>query len=98
MYILGFLLVLVATYALYLRSDKTTHQHFSWEKKGRFGRKSLSIVALSLFVASAIVFYMKAGLLGGFCYGIVVFFCIASLVVLLRPLMTAEKSKVHARK
>ena len=98
MYILAFLLMIVATYVLYLRSDKTTHEHFSWEKKGKVGRKTLSIISIVLFTSSAVVFYLKAGLIGGFCYGMIAFFSIASVLVLIRPLMTAEKSKVHARK
>ncbi len=88
----------VATYALYLRSEKTTHEHFSWEKKGKLGRKKLSMISIVFFASSVVVFYVKAGLLGGFCYGMIVFFAIASMLVLIRPLMTAEKSKVHARK
>ena|SRR6218665_1358468 len=98
MYILGFVLILIATYVLYLRSDKTIHESYFWEKKGKLNRKTLGIISTVFFSASAVIFYLKAGFLGGFCYGMIAFFTVASVIVLIRPLMTPEKPKNHARK
>jgi hypothetical protein len=98
MLFLGFLLVVIATFVLYLRSEKTTHLLYSWEVKGKYSRAYLGYTASSLFVLSAVVFYFQVGLFGGFCYGIISFFLAASLILLIRPLLTAERSKVHARK
>jgi len=98
MFFLGFLLVVAATFLLYLRSEKTTYRHYSWEMKGRYSRTYLGYIASGLFVMSALIFYFQVGLLGGFCYGMISFFLVASLLLLIHPLLTAERTKAHARK
>lgn len=93
MYLLGFVLLLVANYLLYLRSEKITHVQYGWEKNASAQRKVLGYGSVILLLFSGVLFFVKAGILGGLAFGGISYFMIASATLLVRPLLTPERSK-----
>ncbi len=90
-----FLLKFIGFYLLYTNSGKTTHTLFSWEQSIRKQRRiTLSLGGFLIGITLA-GFMFLFGFAGGIFYDLVGLMMLASLLILLRPLLTKEQTKTH---
>ena len=90
-----FILKCIGFYLLYSNSAKTTYVLTAWENQIRKQRKlslSLGGFLIGLTLAGSIFLF---GFAGGLFYDLVCLMTLASLVILLRPLLTKEQPKTH---
>ena len=88
-----FLLKFIGFYLLYTNSRKTNYVLWDWEQTIR-KQKNVALSLGGFLIGSTFVGLMFVfGLAGGFFYSLTLLMLIASLTVLLRPLMTQEQAK-----
>ena len=91
-----FILKFIGFYLLYSNSAKTTYVLTGWEQKIRKQRKlSLSLGGFLIGITVA-GFMLLFGFAGGLFYDLVCLMMLASLIILLRPLLTKEQPKKHS--
>lgn len=90
-----FILKFIGFYLLYANSAKTTYVLMAWEQKIRKQRKLSLSLGGSLIGITLAGFMFLFGFAGGFFYGLVCLMLLASLIILLRPLLTKEQPKIH---
>ena len=95
-----FILKLLGFYLLYTNSAKTTYALLNWEQPVRKQKKFSSGLGGCLLGITLAGFMLLFGFAGGLFYDLTCLMLIASLTILLRPLLTNEQSKtqVHAGK
>lgn len=95
-----FIVKFLGFYLLYTHSRKTNYVLTNWEQSIRKQKNLTQSLGGFLIGVSSVALMSMFGLLGGFFYALTLLMLIASLTVLLRPLMTKEQPKqtVHARK
>lgn len=90
-----FILKFIGFYLLYANSAKTTHVLTGWEQRIRKQRRfSLSLGGFLIGITLA-GFMFLFGFAGGLFYDLVCLMTLASLIILLRPLITKEQPKAH---
>ncbi len=88
-----FLLKFIGFYLLYTNSRKTNYVCWSWEQAIRKQQNVTLSLGGFLIGATFVGLMFVFGLAGGFFYSLTLLMLIASLTVLLRPLMTKEQAK-----
>jgi hypothetical protein len=91
-----FILKFIGFYGLYSNSAKTTHVFTGLELKIRKQRKFSLILGGFLIGTTLAGFMFLFGFAGGLFYDSVCLMMLASLTILLRPLLTKEQSKTHS--
>lgn len=91
-----FILKLLGFYLLYANSAKTTHVLLNWEQSIRKQKKFSSALGGFLLGISLAGFMLIFGFAGGIFFDLVCLMLVASLIVLLRPLITKEQIKKHS--
>lgn len=81
---------------MYTNSGKTTYLLFSWEQVIRKQKKFYSGLGGFLIGITLAGFMLLFGFAGGLFYDLVCLMMLASLTILLRPLLTKEQAKTHA--
>ncbi|WP_343632651.1 hypothetical protein [Fluviicola sp.] len=91
-----FLLKFIGFYLIYTNSGKTTYTLFSWEQSIRKQRR-ISLSSGGFLIGITLAGYLFLfGFAGGLFYDLVCLMLLASLIILLRPLLTKEQSKTHS--
>ncbi|MNJ84603.1 hypothetical protein D3C87_20600 [compost metagenome] len=88
-----FLLKFIGFYLLYINSRKTNYVLVNWEQRIRKQKNFALSLGGFLIGATCVGFMFVFGLAGGFFYSLTLLMFIASLTVILRPLMTKEQAK-----
>ncbi|MDF3025967.1 MAG: hypothetical protein K0S23_274 [Fluviicola sp.] len=91
-----FLLKLLGFYLIYTNSAKTTYVLSGWEqliRKQKIVSLSLGGFLIGITLAG---FMLLFGFAGGLFYDLTCLMLLASLTVLLRPLITKEQAKTHS--
>jgi hypothetical protein len=92
-YLLGLILLFCGNYLLYLKSSKTAHAFYVWEIRLKTNRQILQICAPFLLSCAGIIFIATTGILAGIFFGLFAYFMVASCTLVIRPLLSAERSK-----